>query len=327
MNKTYDFSWGIPYCVVEALKVYYKKDSFKLLNLDSLHYPPDPGKEELIDLTKKYIRETTGIDYKYIIITNGTTGALNTVLRGLRDTENKIICYTHKYVFPYYKPIIEQNKYVHKTGLYKQHELQLSQKGAVAIVDSPSNPEGHILLYTDTHNNIIWDSAYNSPVFVNGIAVTPDHRVNCGSYSKGLGLTGVRIGYIATNSKEDYELFLAQNLYENCTISALGQDLIIDILNNIDLENFMRSAKYRINNNREMFDRIAYLFDGQAVPEDGMFFSAWATPHTVKLLDKLGILYVTLDEEGKNKYLRFNLAQTNEITSEAIRMILKEDKR
>ena len=56
----------------------------------------------------------------------------------------------------------------------------------------------------------------------------------------------------------------------------------------------------------ELFDRITYLFDGQSVPENGMFFVAWATPYTVKFLDRLGILYVTLAEDGKNKYLRFN---------------------
>jgi len=44
------------------------------------------------------------------------------------------------------------------------------------------------------------------------------------------------------------------------------------------------------------------------------------------LLDKLGVKYVVLDSNGKNKFLRFNLAQTNDLTNKAIRYILKEDK-
>ena len=57
-----------------------------------------------------------------------------------------------------------------------------------------------------------------------------------------------------------------------------------------------------------------------------MFYSAWTTPYTQKLLKKLNITTVELDQEGKNKYLRFNLAQTNHITQKAILYLLKEDK-
>lgn len=326
MVNKFLFCWGDPFCVREALKLYYKRIIQKPININGLGYAENPGTPLLVKLTRDFIRETTGIEYKHIIITNGTTGALNCVLRVLAK-EGRGLCYTHKYMFPYYPDIIEKNGYRHATGLYKNHEKELSYGNTVAIVDSPSNPHGDLLLYTDNNNNIIWDSVYHNPVFINGIGVKPDHRVNCGSYSKVFGLTGVRIGWIATDSDEDYEKFLDENTYENCTISLPSQDLIIDVLNNMDLDNFMRSAKYRINNNREMFDRIIYMFDGQAVPEDGMFFAAWASPYTVKLLDKLGFTYVLLDTRGNDKYLRFNLAQTNEITNKAIRLILKEDKR
>ena len=88
----------------------------------------------------------------------------------------------------------------------------------------------------------------------------------------------------------------------------------------------MRSAKYRVNNNREMWDRIKDLFDNQEVPENGMFYAVWASPIACKLLDKLGFTYVTMDNKGNDKYLRFNLAQTNEITDKAIRFLIKETK-
>jgi aspartate/methionine/tyrosine aminotransferase len=320
----YDFGWGEPYCVREALKHYYKRKSLKPIKIDSMGYTPDDGDEKLIELTKDFIEETTGIRYEYVIITHGTTGALNVALRVLAR-EGRGLCFTHKYHFPYYPAIIEKNGYRHMTGLYRDHEEQLKHSNTVGLVDSPSNPEGDLLLYTDVGNNIIWDSVYHNPVFINSIPVRPDHRVNCGSYSKIFGLTGLRVGWIATNNKEDYEKFRDENLYENCTMSFLNQDMAVDILNNIDLDNFMRSAKYRINNNREMFDRISNLFDGQSVPENGMFYSAWATPYTYKLLDKLNISYVVLDTDGHHKFLRFNLAQTNSTTNKAIRLVMKED--
>lgn len=321
----YDFGWGEPFCVREALKHYYI-NPMRSCNIDAMGYSPDPGNEKLIDYTRQFIEQTTGIRYNHIIITHGTTGAINIVLRVLAR-EGRGLCYTHKYHFPYYPQIIEKNGYRHEKGLYREHQEQLKYSNTVGIVDSPSNPSGDLLLYSDIGNNIIWDSVYHNPVFINDIPVKPDHRVNCGSYSKVFGLTGARVGWIATNSESDYEEFLAENLYENCTMSVNSQQLIIDILEKMDLDNFLRSAKYRINNNREQFDRICYLFDGQAVPNNGMFYSAWATPYTCKLLDKLGVKYVQMDEEGKNRYLRFNLAQTNELTRKAIRYIMREDGR
>jgi aspartate/methionine/tyrosine aminotransferase len=326
MVKEYRFCWGEPYCVREALKHYYKRKAAKPIDIDSIMYSPDPGNQKLIDYTRNFIKETTGEFYKYIIITHGTTSAINIALR-VFAREGRDTCYTHKYYFPYYNDIIDKNGYKHKKGLYKQHKQQLNNPNTVGIVDSPSNPAGDLLLYSDISNNIIWDSVYHNPVFINDIPVKPDHRVNCGSYSKVLGLTGARVGWIATNNESDYKEFLKENLYENCTMSTPSQELIIDIFDNIDLQNFLRSAKYRVNNNREMFDRICYLFDGQAVPNNGMFYAAWATPYTYKLLGKLGIKSVEMDSYNKNKYLRFNLAQTNELTKKAIRYIIKEDRR
>jgi aspartate/methionine/tyrosine aminotransferase len=323
VSKQFLFCWGEPFCVREALKHYYKRSMTKPVNIDELQYCLDDGNEDLINLTRWFIKETTGIEYKYIVITNGTTGAINVALRVMAK-EGKKNCYTHKYHFPYYPAIIEKNNYKHKIGLYRNHEKQLNSSSAVGLVDSPSNPAGDLLLYSDHKNNIIWDSVYHNPVYVNTIPVIPDHRVNCGSYSKVFGLTGVRVGWIATNSQEDYEAFRDENLYELCTVSVPSQELLLDIFDNMDLNNFMRSAKYRVNNNREMWDRIKGLFDNQEVPENGMFYPAWADPIAYKLLDKLGFTYVEMDNKGKDKYLRFNLAQTNDITNQAVRYLIKE---
>jgi aspartate/methionine/tyrosine aminotransferase len=320
-----NFGWGEPYCVRECLEHYYKKKNYMvLIDIKNAGYSNAEGNLQLINSIKKIIKYTTGIEYKYILITHGTTGAINVVLRSLAK-EGKNICYTHEYYFPYYPFIIEKNNYEHKKGLGIYHEKNLSKKNTVGLVDSPSNPDGNLFLYTDNLNNIIWDSVYHNQVFINTIPILPDHRVNCGSLSKLLGLTGLRVGWIATNNEEDFKKFTEENLYENCTMSFYSQQLAVDIIESVDFDNFTRSAKYRINNNRELFDRVKHLFDNQEVPENGMFYPAWTSPYTCQLLDKLGISYVKLDESGKDKLLRFNLAQLNEITQKAIRFLRKED--
>ena len=326
LENEFDFSWGEPFCVREALKHYYTRQKLRNIDIDAMMYSPDDGNAKLVEYTRKFVAETTGITYDHIIMTHGTTGALNIVLRALKRQENRDICFTHKYHFPWMPEIITKNGYEHRTGLYRDHVKDLIFSNRVGIVDSPSNPEGDLLLYSNTNNNIIWDSVYHNPVFINSIPVKPDHRVNCGSYSKVFGLTGARVGWIATNSQSDYELFRSENLHEISTMSFNSQSFILDVMDNTNLDQFMLSSKYRVNNNREMFDRICYLFDGQSVPENGMFYAAWATPYTQRLLDKIGVKSVELDQEGKNKFLRFNLAQTNDLTKKAIRYIMKEDK-
>jgi len=320
----YNFGWGEPYCVREALQMYYSNKSFMPINLETMGYQGDIGQDRLVYLTKNFIKATTGISYKHVIITNGTTGALNVVLRKMVK-DGKKVCYTHQYHFPYYPGILNKYPLEHKKGLYLNHESELADKNTFAIVDSPTNPEGNLVLYTDTYKNIIWDSVYHSAVFINDVAVKPDHFVNCGSYSKVFGLTGVRVGWIATDNDEDFEIFKMDNLYENCTLSMQPQSLITDILDKTDIPQFMLSAKYRINNNREMFSRIENLFDGQPVPNNGMFYVAWASVKTQQILDKMSVNVVQLDSEGNDRLLRFNLAQYNSLTSEFVRNVLKED--
>lgn len=318
-----NFGWGEPYCVRECLDHYYKQHAFLPIH-PYPGYCAAEGEATLVALVRLFIQYTTGITYKHILITHGTTGAINVALRVLAK-EGKNVCYTHPYFFPYYPGIISKNNYEHKKGLGIYHEENLLPANVVGLVDSPSNPDGNMFLYTDNSNNIIWDSVYHNQVFINSIAVRPDHRVNCGSLSKVLGLTGLRIGWIATNNTGDFNKFMEENLYENCTMSFYSQQLASDILQKLDWDNFTRAAKYRVNNNRELFDRVKYLFDYQDVPENGMFYPAWASPYTYQLLDKLEISYVQLDEVGKDKLLRFNLAQLNEITSKAVRFLRKED--
>ena len=100
---------------------------------------------------------------------------------------------------------------------------------------------------------------------------------------------------------------------------------MLDVIKNTDMDSFMDYSKDLVNNNREMFHKVSYLFDGQPVPENGMYYSAWTTPHTIELLNKLNIKSIKMDISGKDEFLRFNLAQINEVTNEAINLILKED--
>lgn len=314
MSKEIDLSWGEPFCVREILDSMYTNNVKS--DVKNMLYAPDEGNSALINKVKHFLKKETGIEYKHILITNGTTGAINVVLRAF-NRQGKDKCYTRSTFFPYYPPIIEKNGYQHIKELENTCNLLLNNKESVVLLDSPSNPEGKSNSYDSDY--VIWDSVYHNSVYISKNAMVPKHRVNCGSFSKVLGLTGSRIGWIATNDKEDYEDFLYENLYESCTVSVPSQDLILDILNKIDLDLFLEKSKQSIEINRVELNRLKGIFHGALVPDNGMFYVVEADDYLKNVIKKANVKVVDLG----NNLIRFNLAQLNHLTKEAVERILK----
>lgn len=316
MEWVYDLSWGDPVVVREILNNYYKQP-LSVIDIPNISYPPYHVDTELTLLLQKI----TG--YKHIIITAGTTGAINSVLRVLK-AEGRTECITTEPYFPFYPDIIKKCGMNHHTG-YTANRLPPHKK--VRLMDIPSNPWGHIYNVTDTDNNVVWDSVYANPVYMNTqISLSIQHRVSVSSLSKWLGLTGLRLGWIGTNNKEDFEKFYDDVLYETCGISILGQNLALDILKKVDLDSFSKEAGSRINMNREEFLKLQGFFDGQIIPVNGMFFPAWVDDKAIQIIDRANVKFIKLDTMGDSTLIRFNLAQNNKITRDAIKAIKTADR-
>jgi len=314
-----DFGWGNPYFLLEILDNTYHQ-RLAPFNIKDMIYCPDLGMDKLIEVTHKMIEETMGLKYDNIIITTGATQAANILLRVLKnDKINTVV--TPPYGFPYYGDMVEKAGYVRVSNI---HSLVNFNPSSIKLIDSPSNPQG--IQYGSAFGsnlNTIWDSVYHNKIYTTNLSTIPKHRAMVGSYSKLLGITGVRIGFIATNYHALAKRCAQECLMENATISVPSQELIIDIMDKIDLDHFLTAGKNSIDLNREEFRKIEYLFDNQPVPETGMFYCAFADKKALEILEKCGIKYVDLGDS----YIRLSLGQTNEITREAIAAILKEDKK
>jgi aspartate/methionine/tyrosine aminotransferase len=320
MMSKIDLGWGEPFCVRDVLKKHYKKN-FKI-NIDKLSYAEDYGNQDLIELTREFLKQSTGIDYKYIIITNGTTSAINIVLRTMKKA-GKVNCYTNEYYFPYYPDIVYKNGLNQVKKLESTCNLVLNKRENLTLLDSPSNPFGKFSTYNI--DNVIWDSVYHNDVYLNEHVVVPNHIVNCGSYSKFLGLTGARIGWIATNDKNQYNKYCYDSLYENCTISNISQLYLLDVMSTISWYYFSKDSKELINNNRNELNRISYLFNNQVVPKNGMFYCVWADKKSYNIVNKANVKFIKIDEENDKHLIRFNLAQKNDLTKKAVNAIIKVD--
>lgn len=312
----FDLGFGYPICVKEVLDLMYTpRIDNSIMTLD---YPQYEGKQELIN----YIRSLTV--KKYIIITNGATQAINIALRSFKKAENRSIVNTNQYTFPYYSFMINKADFEHRNNSIVDFK---NSDSVLNLIDMPSNPYGIMHEIKDPFNNTIWDSVYNNKTYVNErINRSVDCRVEVNSVSKMLGISGVRIGWIATDSIADYNLFYKEIQAENCGLSVLSQDLVIDIFNKLDQEAFFTIAQGRVNYNRSEFLKLNSFLDGQDVPSNGMFYCAWVDNKGVDIIDKANVNYITLETELKRKLIRFNLAQNNEVTKKAIKAIQTADK-
>jgi len=313
----FDFGWGNPYFLLELLNALYWPD-LSTPDIKKMSYAPDEGNPELIKQTKKIIKDITGQSYDHILITNGATHAINTILRYYKRQGYEEVL-TREYGYPFYADMIK------RAGLDRvivsEIDTFLPKEKQFALIDSPSNPKG-LQTGMGSDENTVWDSVYHNKIYTDDLDTIPPHYWHIGSYSKLLGLTGARVGWIATNNAFAHALITDECLKDNATISVPSQDLIIDIIKRVDLDRFLNHGKRSLNNNRETIQKIEYLFDGQPVQSSGMFYCANADKKTIELLNNCGIQYVNL---GDN-YIRLSLGQTGKITKEAIEALLKKDK-
>jgi aspartate/methionine/tyrosine aminotransferase len=306
--KKYQFSWGETYCIREILQRVYP--IAKLQRPEALLYSPDYGNEELINLLWEYILKTTDMPYKHIIVTPGCIPAVNISMRVLAKHRGFVDVSTHYDSFYYYTNMIE------KAGL---NNIKYCHDKSIGISDSPSNPYGTYCNLAEQNNNI-WDSVYYSPVFINGFHMPPGHIINCGSVSKSLGLTGLRIGFIATNDDNLAHKLRYEVKYEYCTVSTLAQLYLVDLFKNINLDNFFTLAKGSINYNREEISKLEYIL-GSPTPTCGMFYVGNMDKSAESLFNAAGVEWTVLPS-GK---VRFSLAQNNTLTKEMVSTILKLD--
>jgi len=317
-NVKWDLGWGNPYFLLEVLDKEYKQ-KLSPYDIKKMNYAPNNGMHKLIRLTRNIIKEITGLDYKYITITNGATHAISSILRYYKSIGYENVL-TNKYTYPYYESLILRAGLSHTKFMFSGN----TNNKTFRLIDSPSNPKGEIFLFGSVYKDIL-DAVYFNKIYTN-FSVSlhkkyPYHYAMVGSYSKLLGLTGARVGFIASNHIFFHEMVGDWALKDNATVSVPSQELIIDILEKINLNKFMAKGNKYLNNNREEFQKIEYLFGGQRVNPNGMFYFVGTDQRAKRLLKKCGINFISMDDE----HIRLNIGQTKEVVKNSIKEILKKD--
>jgi aspartate/methionine/tyrosine aminotransferase len=202
-------------------------------------------------------------------------------------------------------------------------------KLSVCLLDIPSNPLGiRLPISCPLLTPMVLDGAYWSKAYLSGAFVhIPAHDIFVGSYSKTLGLNGIRVGWIATNDD-----LLAVRIFdlvkgEYNGISVPSTEIIKRLLSNFDWEYFEKTAKANLDRNRGEWSKLERFFNYCPVQCEGMFYYGTIDSKCKELLEKSEIQWMPGSRLGTyNRYGRFNLGQDVGLIRKAVKTVLENDR-
>ncbi|MHB8717544.1 MAG: aminotransferase class I/II-fold pyridoxal phosphate-dependent enzyme [Candidatus Dormibacteria bacterium] len=184
-------------------------------------YMPNLGYEEVRERAAAEVGSGMGVDS--IAMTGGAAGAMCLALRAFVDSGQEVLGMAP--FFPEFAPYCETSGLSFRPVHVREDQgididgvvRALTERTAAVILNSPSNPTGHVvdgdemaaLVDVLEHHNrrtsrrilLIVDEAYRKLVYPPAQRVDPflhyDNTVLARSFSKDMGLAGERIGYLA----------------------------------------------------------------------------------------------------------------------------------
>lgn len=323
-----DLGWGNSVAVREAFLNNYHglPVTFHSEDLATFDYPKHEGDMELVELTRRVIKRQTDQEYKHVFLTNGATGGVVIALRAYAQ-QGKTHCITRE--APYY---VRYPSMIKASGLEQIEEgYSFVYSKSVGLLDLPSNPLGFMTGLSGQYisqSPMIIDGVYLNRVYAPVFYGLPRHDVMIGSYSKLLGINGIRVGWLATNDDLLAERFKDLVTSEYCGLSQASTDILKNILDDFDWSQFEIMAKYRLDVNREEWSKLERFFGGTPITDIGMFYYAPMDQKAQDLFTRANITWTKGSAMGTNDgFARFNMGAKNEILEQAVAAVLKADRR
>ncbi len=322
----FDLGKGQSVAVRQAFLETYGGRTIEFNNSDLLNfnYPEYLGDVELIKMTKEIIERQTGNTYKHVFLTNGATGGVVISLRAYKQM-GITRCITRKP--PYY---VKYPTMIQAAGLPMVPGLEnVSAQGNVLLLDIPSNPLGISDEISNLQNaHVILDGVYFNHIYRSISYPTQKHNILVGSYSKLTGINGLRVGWIATNS--DHIAKKISNLVtaEYCGLSLADTQILKKILTNFNWDMFEILGRAKLDCNRTEWQKLERFFGNVEVSPNGMFQYAPIDRKCRELLIKSEINWTSGQDLGTSEdFGRFNIGQDNQLIKQAVKAMLKNDRK
>jgi aspartate/methionine/tyrosine aminotransferase len=288
-----------------------------------IHYGNNDGDPQLINV----IKNKFGLDEHNVIITPGGMAALDLLINSLSDSD----FWVPKYHWGSWNKILK----IHNKNILQFDDFKLSEfrpENGVVMLCFPSNPTGWIpdlveleefIQYTNSKGiTVILDIPYfylfneeNHPI--NNLFT--DNVIVVSSFSKSLGLSGFRVGYVATKNAELQKSMRVRSLYKYNSISNVPQKIILKMLTSIEgnrsLSEYCELTKSHISKNIQYLKERNFLFS--EYPSDPIGpFAIVNINFDELLLNKISSVPLkkfSLDKTISNDYSRISLAVNSDL--------------
>ncbi|HON85673.1 MAG TPA: pyridoxal phosphate-dependent aminotransferase [Syntrophorhabdaceae bacterium] len=328
----FDFTLGNP--IAEPPREL-KKELIKIITSEEkgMHrYMTNSGYEDVREEIAGFHRERTGLPFtkEHIIMTVGSAGGINVILKSLIDPGDEVIVLNPYFVeFKFYienhggvMRLVDTKDDFHLD--LKNIKNAINEKTKAIIINSPNNPTGVIydeeelrglasVLYESNKKVfLISDEAYRKIIY-DGIKF-PDmfsiyeDTIAITSHSKDLALPGERIGYIAISPRiEDAQQIIDAAIFSNRILGFINAPAIMQRLvkgfqkNSVDIADYQkkRDAIYDIliQSGYEVVKPLGafYIFPKSPIEDDIEF---------IRHLQRYHILAVPGTGFGRKGYFR-----------------------
>lgn len=248
-------------------------------------YGGNDGDSKLVEV----IKDKFHLNNHYVMTAPGGMATLDLTINSLSEDN----FWVPKYHWGSWNKILKiHNKNIQEfddfnIGNFKATDSYSGPSGVVMLC-YPSNPTGwspdfqdlkNFLVYTKEKNiTVILDLPYyylfndtNNPIH----ELFYDNVIVLSSFSKSMGLSGLRIGYIATKNQELYNSMKIRSLYKYNSISTIPQQIITQLLTTnrgkTALENYKLKTQDSIKKNIQYLEEKGFLFDEYPSTPTGPF--------------------------------------------------------
>lgn len=282
---------------------------------------PDPQANELREIIADYV----GVDKEEVLVGNGSDELILYILLTFKPTQ---VVYPTP-TFAMYK-ILAQITNFNTIGVSLTEEFELNDEEilkvtkhtpSIIFIAYPNNPTGNcfskekvLRIVEESNSLIIIDEAYfefSKETFL-PLIDSYDKVIILRTFSKALGLAGLRIGYLISNSKIINELFKVKLPYN---LNSFSQAVGICVLENF--RHFLQPHINQIISHRERLYSFLKGINGIIpYPSDANFilFKTINIPANTLFSDLVeeGILIRNLNEEGLSNCLRVTIGNEEE---------------
>lgn len=293
-------------------------------------YPDSKAKK-----LKKKIANYTGLDSKNLLIGNGSDELLLMIMTKFVAPDKKAVLVNPTFgMYEFYANMVGKGSY--DLNLKKDFSIdwnkldKYSKKddSAITVLCSPNNPTGNLLDFNkledfikNTDNYVLLDEAYYEFCGKTLIDLVKKYNnlIVTRTFSKAFGIAGLRIGYLAADSKVIDEIKKVKSIYNADRFSQKIATLVLD-----EIDEFKKIWEI-IRDNREKIycelDDITgvtpykseanFILFNTEVPEKEVFFALADRGIQIRFLEDLEILgdslRVTVGTERQNQKFINNL--------------------